>query len=136
MECTVVESVFTYSSSSHVLPQTGSTPPPLLCVKSPATTPPPPPSPMCECVFISSEPATLPESVCHLGISQQTLVYMTLACSRVCVCEGGVLHFFHLLIAECGTTRPSKWLSHVLTVSSRCLSAASTCPSCVGRMVI
>lgn len=31
LECTVVECVFTYSSSSHALPQTGNTPLPLLC---------------------------------------------------------------------------------------------------------
>lgn len=32
LECTVVECVFTYSSSSHALPQTGNTPLPRLCV--------------------------------------------------------------------------------------------------------
>lgn len=32
LECTVVECVFTYSSSSHALPQTGNTPLPLLRV--------------------------------------------------------------------------------------------------------
>ncbi|MEQ2200544.1 hypothetical protein XENOCAPTIV_030774 [Xenoophorus captivus] len=117
--------VFTYSSSSHALPQTGSTPPPLLFVKSPAT---PLHQCVCVCVCISSEPATSPVSVRHLGISQQTLVYTTLACPGVCVCVG-VMHVFRLLTAECGAARPSKWLPHTLTVSSHYLSCLSTCPT-------
>lgn len=80
----MVESVFTFSSSSHALPQTGSTPPPLLCVKSPAT-------PLHQCVCVCLHLIWTRHLDCKRASPwyfTAALVYMTLACPGVCMCVG------------------------------------------------
>lgn len=134
MECTMVECVFTYSSSSHALPQTGNTPLPLLCayVTCPLTS-------MricvcvCMCVYTSSKPATC-TCVCVCARASPwyfTADLCTLTSLSTCVC----LRVFSLFTAERGTAGPSQWLSHSNCLFTVCLSAClSLCRRADGQI--